>query len=140
MRDPYTAQTRYAISSNMLLYVILLMRPIHRSKPGMPYPRIIVIVGASLYATEASCLKMSGSAYLGPGVLIVNKKKNSKTEKFSVQGFSLFVKTTVLKKLKRNFQSNNVQSTYPISYHFLYCCVFDIGIHTRVLTSVENLG
>ena len=59
-----------------------------------------VIVGASLYASEASCLKMSGSAYLGPGVLLVNKKKNSKTEKFSAQGLSWFVETTVLKKLK----------------------------------------
>ena len=84
-------------------------RPIHRSNQ-VCHILEYVIVGASSYSTEASCLKMSGSAYLGPGVLIVNKEKNSKTEKFTAQALSWFVKTTVLKKLKINFQLQNVQS------------------------------
>ena len=59
---------------------------------------------------------MSGSAYLGPGVLIVNKEKNSKAENLSAQGFSWFVKTKVLKKQKNEFPIKKCPIK-PIPYH-----------------------
>ena len=101
-----------------------------------------VIVGASSYETEAICFR---AAYLGPGVLIVNKEKNSKAEKLSAQGFSWFVKTTVLRNLKINFQLNNVQSNLSHIMSILILLRFGdiysiIDISTRTLTSVHKLG
>ena len=77
MRDPYTAQTRYAISSNMLLYVLLSMQP---------------------KRVAFKCLDqlIYGLAYS------LSIKEEFKT--FSAQGLSWFVKTTVIKKLKRKFK------------------------------------
>ena len=107
-------------------------RPIHRSNQ-VCHILEYVIVGASLYVTEASCLQMSGSA-LRPGVLLVNKRRIQKQKSFSALGLSWFVKTTVFKALKRNFQLQNFQSNL---FHIMSIFVllrFEY-ISTRTLTS-----
>ena len=108
-------------------------RPIHRSNQ-VCHILEYVNVGASSYAAEASCLQMSGSAYLGPGVLIVNKRRIQKQKSFSALGLSWFVKTTVFKALKRNFQLQNVQSNLSHIMSIFVLLRFEY-ISTRTLTS-----
>ena len=86
-------------------------RPIHRSNQ-VCHILEYVIVGASSYVTEASGLKMSGSAYLGPGVLIKHRKS------FGPR-FNLFEKTTVLKKAKNKFSITKCPIK-PIPYHVYF--------------------
>ena len=96
-------------------------RPIHRSNQ-VCHILEYVIVGASSYVAEASCLKMSGSAYLGPGVLIVNKKKNSKTETIYGPRPFMVCENDSIKKAKKKF-SIKIMSNRPILYHVYFCIV-----------------
>ena len=86
-------------------------RPIHRSNQ-VCHILEYVIVGASSYATEASCLQMSGSAYLGPGVLIKNRNF------FGPRPF-MVCENDNMKKAKNKFPITKCPIK-PIPYHVYF--------------------